>query len=162
MPQESMHHPQQSQAGFSSQDFARFQQMQPNARTASPVTQQMPGMSSFNSYQRPIGMGGFGMGGMGMSGMNMMHQHAPPHLEQQTQDKGKGKMVELDDEHWEEQFKAIDLEALEKEQNASVEAELNQLDRSVDSLHVGSETNEFGDFEAIWKIGRASCRERVF
>lgn len=154
MPQESMHHPQQSRAGFSPQDFARFQQMQPNARTASPQTQQMPGMSNYNSYQRPIGMGmGMGMsGGFGMGGMGMMHQNQP-HSQAETMDKGKGKMVELDDEHWEEQFKAIDLEAQEKEQNATIEAELNQLDRLVtdDSLHVGEETNEFGDFEAIWR-----------
>lgn len=153
MPQESMHHAQQStQSGFSPQDFTRFQQMQPNAKTASPVTQQMPSMSSFNSYQRPMGMG-MGMGGFGMGGMGMMHQHQQ-HGHAEALDKGKGKMVELDDEHWEEQFKAIDLEAQEKEQNATIEAELNQLDRSVledDSLHVGEETNEFGDFEAIWK-----------
>ncbi len=97
-----------------------------------------------------MGMGmssGFGMGGM-------MHQNMPQ-ANLNTMDKGKGKMVELDDEHWEEQFKAIDLEAQEGEQNASIEAELNQLDRSVLDSHldvqVGEETNEFGDFEAIWR-----------
>lgn len=141
-------------AGFSPADFARFQQMQQPAaaRTASPVTQ-IP-MSNFNSYQRPMGMMGMGMGGFGMNGgMNggMMYQNQA-HMNQQPQeamDKGKGKMIELDDEHWEEQFKAIDLEAQEREQNATIEAELDQLDRSVENLE--SETNEFGDFEAIWR-----------
>lgn len=137
-------------AGFSPADFARFQQMQQPAaaRTASPVTQ-MP-MSNFNSYQRPMGMMGMGMGGFGMNG-GMMYQNQA-HMSQQPQeamDKGKGKMIELDDEHWEEQFKAIDLEAQEREQNATIEAELDQLDRSVENLE--SETNEFGDFEAIWR-----------
>lgn len=99
---------------------------------------------------------GMGMGmtsGFGMSGGGMMYQNqSQMPMNQQPQevmDKGKGKMIELDDEHWEEQFKAIDLAAEEREQNDTIEAELNQMDRSVENLE--SETNEFGDFEAIWR-----------
>lgn len=95
-----------------------------------------------------MGMGGgFGMGG----GMMYQNQSQMPmnHQPQEAMDKGKGKMIELDDEHWEEQFKAIDLAAEEKEQNDAMEAELNQMDRLVENLE--SETNEFGDFEAIWR-----------
>lgn len=56
-------------------------------------------------------------------------------------------MVELDDQNWEEQFKQIDLQGKELEESLAAEGELNEMDRSV----LESETNEFGDFESIWK-----------
>ena len=134
---------------FSPADFARFQQMQGPARTASPLSQQ----NGYQGYQAPqsrMGMGMMGMGGMGM-GMGMMNQpmyQQTPNFQQQ-QDKGKGKMVELDDEHWEEQFKQIDLQGKETDEEAlAAERELNDMDRSVHHL---SETDEFGDFESIWR-----------
>jgi peroxin-5 len=136
-------------AAFSPADFARFQQMnQSSARAASPMAQNMGnGYSAYQGPQMGMGMGMMGMGGMGM-GMGMMnrptYQQAPQNL---TQDKGKGKMIELDDEHWEEQFKAIDLQAQEQDESLAAEAELNEMDRSV----LESETNEFGDFESIWR-----------
>lgn len=156
LPQESHMQPNfqtPQSAGFNPAEFSRFQQMnQPAAaRTASPATQ-MP-MSGYNSYQRPMGMGmGMGMGGFGMGGGMMYQNQSQMPMNQQPQeamDKGKGKMIELDDKDWEEQFKAIDLAAQEREQNDTIEAELNQMDRSVENLE--SETNEFGDFEAIWR-----------
>ncbi|CAG8982507.1 hypothetical protein HYALB_00002287 [Hymenoscyphus albidus] len=151
-------------AAFSKADFARFQQMGKGAaaRTASPLSQQNQG------FQRPMGMGMGGMGmmngmggmgmGMGMGMMNRTQFQGPQDLQQQ--DKGKGKMIELDDEHWEEQFKQIDLQGQELDESMAGEAELDQMDRSV----LESETNEFGDFESIWKgiqAEQAAAREMV-
>src|SRR5690242_2166933 len=64
---------QERPAGFSPAEFAKFQQMNPTARTASPTVNSPPSM--MGGYQRPMyGMGmGMGMGGMGM-GMGMMQQ----------------------------------------------------------------------------------------
>ena len=138
-------------AAFSAGDYARFQQMnQSSARSASPMAQNMAnGYSNYQGQQMGMGMG---MGMMGMNGMGMgtgmmnrpAFQQAPHAL---AQDKGKGKMIELDDEHWEEQFKAIDLQGQEQDESLVAEAELDQMDRSV----LESETNEFGDFESIWR-----------
>ncbi|KAG9234356.1 putative peroxisomal targeting signal receptor, partial [Amylocarpus encephaloides] len=83
--------------------------------------------------------------GMGMGMMNGPQFQGPQNV--QPQDKGKGTMIELDDEHWEEQFKQIDLQGREIDEALAGEAELDQMDRSV----LESETNEFGDFESIWK-----------
>jgi len=61
-------------------------------------------------------------------------------------------MVELDDENWEAQFAEIDAEgqqSLDDEANAAMEAELNDIDRSVPTEQE-SETNPYGDFESIW------------
>ncbi|RDL38578.1 uncharacterized protein BP5553_02918 [Venustampulla echinocandica] len=152
-------------AAFSPADFARFQQMgQSSARAASPMQQQQNMESNYSAYQgRGMGMGmGMnsmgGMGGMGMGMMNRQHFQGPQDLQQQ--DKGKGKMIELDDEHWEEQFKQIDLQGQEQDEALAAEAELDQMDRSV----LESETNEFGDFESIWKgiqAETAAARELV-
>lgn len=140
---------------FSPADFARFQQMSQGPRTGSPMQQQM-GNNGYQGYQGPMGMNrsmGMGMGGMGMGmgmgmGLGMMNhaQYQGPQNFQQ-QDKGKGKMVELDDEHWEEQFKQIDIQGREQDESMAAEPELDQMDRSV----LESETNEFGDFESIWR-----------
>lgn len=147
-------------AAFSHADFARFQQMnQQSARTASPMAQNVS--SGYSSYQPQMGMGmGMGMGGMGM-GLGMMNRpsfQGPQNL--QEQDKGKGRMIELDDEHWEEQFAQIDLQGREQDEALAAEAELDEMDRSV----LESETNEFGDFESIWKgiqAETAAAREMV-
>lgn len=136
---------------FSPADYARFQQMgQPgSARSASPMA---PAMSGYSYQNNQMGMGiGMGMGMMGMNGMgmNMSMMNRPQFQPAQNlqQDKGKGKMVELDDQNWEEQFKQIDLQGKELEESLAAERELNEMDRSV----LESETNEFGDFESIWK-----------
>jgi peroxin-5 len=137
-------------AAFSPADFARFQQMnQSTVRTGSPMSQNMG--STYTGYQGQMGMGMgmMGMNGVGMGmGMGMMNRPAFAGPQQDlSQDKGKGKMIELDDEHWEEQFKQIDLEGKEEDEALAAEAELNEMDRSV----LDSETNEFGDFESIWR-----------
>jgi peroxin-5 len=139
-------------AGFNPAEFAKFQHMNAAARTASPVAADQPAMMG---YQRPMygggmsmGMGGMGMG-MGMGGMGMMPQNYSQNAQQPMQAAGKGKerLVELDDQDWEAHFAELEqtdqnLDALDAEANKHIEAELNEMDRSVD---------EFGDFESIWK-----------
>lgn len=152
-------------AAFNPADFARFQQMnQSAAMTGGPMAQNM-GASGYSGYQPQMGMGMSRMGmngGMGMGmGMGMNHHQGFAQPQQDvTQDKGKGKMIELDDEHWEEQFKQIDLEGKEADEALAAEGELNEMDRSV----LESETNEFGDFESIWRgiqAETAAAREMV-
>ncbi|KAF2874820.1 hypothetical protein BDV95DRAFT_626453 [Massariosphaeria phaeospora] len=142
---------QERPAGFNPAEFAKFQHMNATARTASPTVNSAPSMMG---YQRPMGysmgMNGMGMGmGMGM-GTGMMHQpFAPQNFQQPMQDPGKGKerMVELDDNDWEAQFAQLetsdgqDLDALDAEANKHIEAELNDMDRSVD----------LDDFESVWR-----------
>ena len=99
------------------------------------------------AYQRPLGVN-YGMGMAGTSYRPMMHQHQRP-SETVVAGKGKERMVELDDKDWEQQFAQMDESEqndLDAEANAAIEAELNHMDRSV-----LSETNEFGDFESIWR-----------
>lgn len=137
-------------SGFTPAEFARFQQQSRAGmpQTANPVASAPSPMMA--GYQRPMGMGGY----MGMGGMGMMPQTFNPMAMQQqpaeatTQDKGKGRMVELDDENWEAQFaemETVDTQKLDDEANAAVEAELNDLDRSV--------PQESGDsaFESVWQ-----------
>lgn len=91
---------------------------------------------------------GYGVN-MGMMGVPFrpISSHRP--LEAMTASKGKERMVELDDRNWEQQFAEIDQAGqvdLDVEANTAIEAELNDIDRSV-----LSETNEFGDFESVWR-----------
>lgn len=142
-------------AGFTPAEFQRFQQMERNSSTRMSIPRsQTP--TALTGYQTPMGMNygmgmGMGMGtGMGMMGSNYrpMATQRPP-SETATQGKGKGRMIELDDQNWEQQFAEIDAvgqQNLDAEANAAVEAELNDMDRSVQY-----ESNEFGDFESIWR-----------
>ncbi|EEA18668.1 Peroxisomal membrane signal receptor PTS1 [Talaromyces marneffei ATCC 18224] len=145
--------------GFSAAEFSRFQQQH---RTASPITQstQSPMMSG---YQRPM-MGGYmgamgGMGAMGMMGpsyMPMQQQQQPGVQEQEG--KGKGRMVELDDENWEAQFAEMDAagqEAFDDQANHAMEAELNDLDRSVHSTPLQNQSEGFEQFERVWQSAQA-------
>ncbi|KAI1643936.1 TPR-like protein [Daldinia loculata] len=142
---------------FSPEDYAKFQQMtsQANSSRASP-------MPSAMQYQNPMmGMGTMNGMGMGMGyGMSSMPMYRPMPQQQfspeAVQDKGKGKekVVELDDQQWEEQFKQLELQendVKEKDEAAALEPELNKLDEQI----LESETNEFGDFESIWRGIRA-------
>jgi peroxin-5 len=89
-----------------------------------------------------------GMGAMGMMGPTYgspLSMQRP--MEATTQDKGKGRMVELDDQNWEEQFaemETADQQTLDDQANAAMEAELNDLDRSV--TEDGRE-----NFERVWQ-----------
>lgn len=141
--------------GFTPAEFARFQQQNRMAmpHNASPATAGTPPVMA--GYQRPMGgMGGYmggmsGMGGMGMMrpmGMhsNMMGQGP---AQEATQNKGKGRMVELDDEHWEAQFAEMETAGKEtrtdEKANAAMEAELNEMDRSVPTSNDA--------FESVWQ-----------
>lgn len=143
--------------GFSSAEFARFQQQHrpglQTTQTPGPSTSSAPPMMS--PYQSQMGMGYRGMGSAGMMGpafnsmgMQPMRQQQPV----QQDDKGKGRMVELDDQDWEAQFAEMaaagqkENNGVDEEANAAMERELNDLDRSVPT-----ETNEFGDFESVWR-----------
>ncbi|KAL6239294.1 hypothetical protein BDW75DRAFT_198594 [Aspergillus navahoensis] len=140
-------------SGFTPAEFARFQQQSTMSvpQSASPVTAgQSPMMGG---YQRPMGMGYMGYGGMGIMqpGFGPMGMQQQQPTEATTQDKGKGRMIELDDENWEAQFKEIetaDQGKLDDEANAAIEAELNDLDRSVPTT---SSTEDHSHFERVWE-----------
>ncbi|KEF60039.1 uncharacterized protein A1O9_04889 [Exophiala aquamarina CBS 119918] len=122
--------------GFSPQEFARFQQASAAQRTASPITQ-TPTM--MNGYQRPMGMGYMGGGmNMGMNFGSFNHMQQQP---DQTTDKGKGRMVELDDANWEAQFKELEMQQdnLSEEANKAMEKELEDIDRQM--------TEEISDYD---------------
>ncbi|KAI2628928.1 tetratricopeptide [Xylaria nigripes] len=148
---------------FSPEEFAKFQQMTHPANASMPA--QMPAqMPSTMAYQRPM-MGGGMMSGMGMNyNYNMMYNRpaAGFSTESMAEGKGKGKLVELDDSQWEEQFKQLEIQdqhTKEQDEAAALEPELNKLDERV----LESETN-FGDFESIWKgiqAERAASKEAV-
>ncbi|KAL8885278.1 MAG: hypothetical protein Q9215_006852, partial [Flavoplaca cf. flavocitrina] len=134
--------------GFSPAEFQRFQQME---RTQSPrMSSPSPQLGGF---QRPMGMG-YGMNG----GFNSRPVHNPWNGEVVGPRKGKERMVELDDNDWEQQFAEIDAAGKQREQNlsdedidtlanAAMEAELGDMDRLVPQ----TETDQFGDFESIWR-----------
>jgi tetratricopeptide (TPR) repeat protein len=83
---------------------------------------------------------------MGMNmGMNYNGMQMPQQPDIAT-GKGKGKLVELDDKHWEEQFKELEQDNLSEQANQAMEKELEEVDRLVES-----ETDHYGDFESIWK-----------
>lgn len=144
---------------FSPEEFARFQQANPAAAAA--MAPQMRGDMSAAMPQR--NMMGMGMGmNMNMMGMGMGMGYAQPMMQpmyqqqqqqpvqQQQQDlKGKGKMVELDDNKWEEHFAQLELQ----DKEAAKEAEANAAEKELEDMDnkLQSETNEFGDFESIWK-----------
>ncbi|KAK2603828.1 Peroxisomal membrane signal receptor PTS1 [Conoideocrella luteorostrata] len=141
-------------AHFSADEFARFHQMNGQASSARSSPMQSTNMSS-QMPQRP--MMGVGMGmGYGQSMFQPMYQNQTlqqqPLQQQQPEGKGKGKLVELDDSKWEEQFAQLELQdqeadkLKEHEEANAAERELDEIDRAMQS-----ETNEFGDFESLWK-----------
>ncbi|KAJ4420934.1 Peroxisomal membrane signal receptor PTS1 [Neurospora sp. IMI 360204] len=131
---------------FSADEFSKFQQMHPAAAPA--TASQMPA-------QRPM-MGG-GMMGMGNMNYNMMQRpmyqpmvgmHGPqmhniPQQQLQPEGKGKGKVVELDQNKWEEHFAQLEING---DEARAMEPELNKMDEAL--LH--SETGA-GDLESIWR-----------
>ncbi|KAI0388325.1 TPR-like protein [Xylariaceae sp. FL0594] len=149
---------------FSPEDYVKFQQMTGygNASRSTPIHHGM-------AVQHPMMGPGMGMGmGMGMMhgmgvGSNMgMHYGMMPERTVAAEGKGKGKLVELDDQQWEEQFKQLELSdqrAREEDQNATLESELNELDEKL----LESETG-YGDFESIWngiQAERAANKEAL-
>ncbi|CAK7563477.1 MAG: Peroxisomal membrane signal receptor PTS1 [Sporothrix epigloea] len=168
-------------AGLNGEEFAQFQRQNqhqlpsqqrgtgfPSAAAAGPAPQQMQTGPSM------IGMGYTGLSqhdGMQfpMYRPQMQNNWSPRIFAQQQQQqqrqqrqqadmttadiKGKGKVVELNDHEWEEQFARMEMhdkEAIDQEASDAIERELNQVDEQV----LGNETN-FGDLEAVWNGIRA-------
>ncbi|KAL8381159.1 hypothetical protein RB595_005442 [Gaeumannomyces hyphopodioides] len=170
-------------APFSPAEFAAFQRLNqsgPAASVASPLQQhqqqqQRPLMSTGYSSGMGMGMGmpmgmNMGMGmGMGYSSMQRpLYQPMYPQQEQLTpaiqeagvKGKGKEKVVELDDQKWEEHFAQIELEdkqAKQEDESLAMEPELNKLDSEL----LESETG-FGDFESIWNGIQAGNADMEF
>ena len=129
-------------SGFSPADFQKFQQMERIGvpRVSSPATFSTMGPNDWQRMAPYPSMGAMRFRPMGL-------QNRPS--EQVALKKGKGRMTELDDENWEQQFKEMDAahqKDLDTEANAAMERELDDMDRSV-----LSETNEYGDFESVWR-----------
>ncbi|KAI9894146.1 MAG: Peroxisomal membrane signal receptor PTS1 [Vezdaea aestivalis] len=151
---------QQSRAALARPDFgsAKAQMFQQAGGEELLVSRHSPALSTMQNtslgargayFSRPMGMGMMG------GGMYAMQQR-----QQQDTGKGKGRMVELDDKNWEEQFAQIDAGPTmagantDSKAEEDIERELNDVDRSV------SETNHDGDFEAIWRGIKAEEAER--
>ncbi|ERS95991.1 hypothetical protein HMPREF1624_07526 [Sporothrix schenckii ATCC 58251] len=163
-------------AGFSPEEFAKFQH-QPQHQH--PAQQQMGGASasaaagpSQHMQQPMMGMGYAGGMSQYDAGMQFpMYRpqmqnswaqqpfHAAPLQRQEpnavVEGKGKGKIVELNDHEWEEQFARMEMQDRQAKEdddqdqdqaaNDAIERELNKVDDQV----LNSETN-FGDLEAVW------------
>ena len=129
--------------GVSPAEFQRFQQIErsASARTTSPL------QSTINGFQRAAGFDyGTNMGMMSNAYRPMPMQRS---VEAVGMAKGKGRMVELDDKNWEQEFADIAAEGqrnLDAEANAAMEGQLNEIDRSV-----LSNDREMGDFEGVWR-----------
>ena len=122
-----------------------------------------------NGYRRPMGMGFGGMGyngmGMGMGMGSMAHQSHASNPQDSLQSKGKARIVEVDDKDWEAQFAQLDTSglpqqdssALDNEAERAMEAELQNLDRSVPSnssilqQERDAINSRLPDFESTWR-----------
>ncbi|KAL6720801.1 hypothetical protein ACLMJK_002726 [Lecanora helva] len=131
-------------SGLSSAEFQKFQRMERIGapRISSPPTRMSMGIGSYPTSTPYMGMDTVGF-------------RSPPsqrdiiRAQQQLNAKGKGRMTELDDKDWEQQFREMDAagqQDLDAEANLAMERDLDEMDRSV-----LSETNEFGDFESVWR-----------
>jgi len=142
--------PQHNASPFNAQEFARFNAAMNPGVSSSSMTSAVPAPTM--QQQQPHLFGGsMGMARafpmMGHSGMQYMGQHTPLQQQQQAPDvKGKGKVVELDDEKWQEEF---DRMALLDSQQAEVPKEEAATSQTADG-GVQSETLD-GDFESIWR-----------
>lgn len=139
--------PQHSGSPFSPQEFARFNAMSPasSSSAAAPSVHQQPHMMGHGHLDmaRPA----FPM--MAHGGMNYMRQGSPLH-QNQTSAKGKEKVVELDDEKWQEEFDRmalLDSEQAGKDEQA--EQRGDEAKQNADGV-AQSETID-GDFESIWR-----------
>ncbi|XP_044714973.1 tetratricopeptide repeat domain-containing protein [Hirsutella rhossiliensis] len=141
---------------FSADEFARFNQMnaQASSSRSSPMQSNLSGQVPQQRPMLGVGMMNLGMG-YGMAGQSMfqpMYQNHHQPLQQQPQQqpdaKGKGKLVELDDSKWEEQFAQLELQDNETAQKQSEQDEANAAERELDEMDkaMQSETNEFDQF----------------
>jgi peroxin-5 len=139
--------------GFNPQEFARFQSPSQSSthQASTPINQSSSYMPQYSQSMGYMGMGGMGMG----MGMNMGYNNMPMQQADMSQDKGKGKVVELDEKHWEQQFAELDQDNISEQANAAMEKELEDIDRSVHP-----ESDLFGDFESVWKGIQAEHADR--
>ena len=128
--------------GINPAEFKRFQQIRRPGSTQTGV----PSQTNLSHFNQPYMYRNNFMGYQPQSHMPMMKMHRPSQLP--VEGKGKGKMVELDDKNWEQEFAEMDIveqDNLDDQANAAMEGELNSFDRSV-----LSETLD-GDFESVWR-----------
>jgi peroxin-5 len=146
----AFHSSKASPAAFSPVEFTRFQpqSLAGMPQTSSPIiSNPLPMMAGF---QRPMGIGYMGMGLMSSAYNPVAIQQRA--VDMSTQDKGKRRMVELDDQNWEAQFAEMDAAQTvlnDDEANAAIEAELNDFDRKLvgeDLKFDGSPNLRFSDF----------------
>jgi peroxin-5 len=138
-------------AGFSSQEFAHFNA----SRVHGPTVAAAP-MSHANTMMGPspsIGMGmGMGMGmarqmgGPYMTGPVPMSLPSAMSAEALRPTLDRARVVELDDEKWEEHFKQIDL--IDREQRAQEKGKGNETE-AAEWTDIGEQNH--GDFESIWR-----------
>ncbi|KAG6020236.1 hypothetical protein E4U41_002914 [Claviceps citrina] len=173
---ESAFEPPPGVAHFSADEFARFHQMKGQATAAGSSPMQLNTSSSQMPHRPAMGIGRMSNMGMGYGGQptflpmyqnQQQHQQQHqqhPHQQHEGEGKGKGKLVELDDSKWEEQFAQLELQdrqaaaaaaatataaagkLREDDEANAAERELYEMDKAIQS-----ETNEFGDFESLWR-----------
>ena len=132
---------------FSPAEFQRFQQHK--GASSARWNQASRNESLLNGYQRPLQGMSFGMNSARLGGIYAPLNGIQKQSTLPSEAKGKGRLVELDDRNWEEEFAeidAVDRVDVDRQANDAMEMELNEMDRLVDT-----ETNEFGDFESIWR-----------
>ena len=150
---------------FNAAEFERYAQMRQqdmNGETragASYSTNQRP-MSVMNAGYSPIWGNTMGMG-MGMGLQRSFGGVESSQQPQTTLEKGKGRMVELDDKDWEAQFAQLDVqpseEQLDEEAQRAMEVELEDYDRFVppSDAFLDNPTQEnlsmLDDFESVWQ-----------
>ena len=148
------------QGGFDTGEFARFQHnashstrqgQDHNLQVTTPVSlSQNDQLLRQRQYHYSLGMraGVPAMPvyrqGLQIAGPSMVH----PSMVGKQAGGDSERLQELNDTDWEAQFAQMDASQSDADMqaNAAVEAELNTIDRSVPS-----ESNEFGDFESIWR-----------
>ncbi|KAI5819265.1 hypothetical protein BZA77DRAFT_241958 [Pyronema omphalodes] len=135
--------PQHMQPQWSADEFQQFQSQHQHQHShqhnhSHAPQQQQP------AYFRQLN--GYNLNG-GMPMYTGMRAHMP---QMQHDPHGKGKLLELDDKSWEEQFRSLDQHAaLDEEATKAIEAELN-----------ATETMS-GDFQAIWDGIQKEAKERA-
>ncbi|KAL2269749.1 hypothetical protein VTJ83DRAFT_1933 [Remersonia thermophila] len=149
-------------AQFSPEEFAKFQHAGPSAAAPAARTSPMPGPSGGMLAQpaMPMMMGaGMGYGLMSRPMFQpaftpMQTLHPAAQQQHEVEGKGKGKVVELDDKTWEEQFRKMELQDKEQRGDEAKEDEALAMERELDQmdekLAEHSETG-YGDLESIWR-----------
>ena len=148
------------QRGFDTAEFAKFQHnasystregQNRSLQMANPVSlSQNDQLSRQRQHYHPMGMRAgipampVYSHGLQMAGPSVVH----PSMTGKQGNRVSERVQELNDKDWEAQFAQMDASQsdADAQANAAVEAELSNFDRSV-----ASESNEFGDFESIWR-----------